>query len=92
MFIRSPLSTWISNPEWYYRSLTAHGTVMGYVFPTLVAMGFGYAITESALKQRTRRRALGLGRLLADRLRHRHGDGPGRRWRAPRCSTPSIRR
>ena len=43
--------TWISNPEWYYRSLTAHGTVMGYVFPTLVAMGFGYAITESALKQ-----------------------------------------
>lgn len=52
MFVRSPLYTWISNPEWYYRSLTAHGTVMGYVFPTLVAMGFGYAITESALKQR----------------------------------------
>ena len=52
MFVRSPLLAWISNPEWYYRSLTAHGTVMGYVFPTLVAMGFGYAITESALKQR----------------------------------------
>ena len=52
MFVRSPLFTWISNPEWYYRSLTAHGTVMGYVFPTLVAMGFGYAITELALKQR----------------------------------------
>jgi cytochrome c oxidase subunit I len=52
MFVRSPLFTWIRNPEWYYRSLTAHGTVMGYVFPTLVAMGFGYAITESALKQR----------------------------------------
>ena len=51
MFVRSPLYTWISNPEWYYRSLTAHGTVMGYVFPTLVAMGFGYAITKSALKQ-----------------------------------------
>lgn len=51
MFIRSPLHTWISNPEWYYRSLTAHGTVMGYVFPTLVAMGFGYAISESSLKQ-----------------------------------------
>jgi cytochrome c oxidase subunit I len=51
MFIRSPLHTWISNPEWYYRSLTAHGTVMGYVFPTLVAMGFGYAISEAALKQ-----------------------------------------
>lgn len=52
MFVRSPLFSWISDPEWYYRSLTAHGTVMGYVFPTLVAMGFGYAITESALEQR----------------------------------------
>jgi cytochrome c oxidase subunit 1 len=52
MFIRSPLHNWLSDPEWYYRSLTAHGTVMGYVFPTLVAMGFGYAISESALEQR----------------------------------------
>jgi cytochrome c oxidase subunit 1 len=52
MLVRSPLFNWISNPEWYYRSLTAHGTVMGYVLPTLVAMGFGYAITESALQQR----------------------------------------
>jgi len=51
MFIRSPLHTWISDPEWYYRSLTAHGTIMGYVFPTLVAMGFGYAISESSLGQ-----------------------------------------
>jgi cytochrome c oxidase subunit I len=52
MLVRSPLHTWLSNPEWYYRSLTAHGTVMGYVFPTLVAMGFGYAIAESSLQQR----------------------------------------
>jgi cytochrome c oxidase subunit I len=52
MFVRSPLHTWLSDPEWYYRSLTAHGTVMGYVFPTLVAMGFGYAISESSLQQR----------------------------------------
>jgi cytochrome c oxidase subunit I len=52
MFVRSPLYVWISDPEWYYRSVTAHGTVMGYVVPTLVAMGFGYAITESALEQR----------------------------------------
>ena len=51
MFIRSPLHTWISDPEWYYRSLTAHGTIMGYVFPTLVAMGFGYAISELSLAQ-----------------------------------------
>ncbi len=51
MFVRSPLSTWINNPEHYYRSVTAHGTVMAYVLPTLVAMGFGYAICELALKK-----------------------------------------
>jgi cytochrome c oxidase subunit 1 len=51
MFVRSPLSAWINNPEHYYRSVTAHGTVMAYVLPTLVAMGFGYAVTELALKR-----------------------------------------
>jgi cytochrome c oxidase subunit I len=51
MVVRSPLSAWINNPEHYYRSVTAHGTVMAYVLPTLVAMGFGYAITELALKK-----------------------------------------
>ena len=51
MFVRSPLSAWVNNPEHYYRSVTLHGTVMAYVMPTLVAMGFGYAITELALKR-----------------------------------------
>lgn len=51
MFVRSPLHPWISDPELYYRSVTAHGTIMGYVFPTLIAMGFGYAITELSLGQ-----------------------------------------
>ena len=51
MFVRSPLHAWISDPELYYRSVTAHGTAMAYVFPTLIAMGFGYAITEAALEQ-----------------------------------------
>lgn len=51
MFLRSPLSEWINNPEHYYRSVTAHGTVMAYVLPTLVAMGFGYALTELTLKR-----------------------------------------
>ncbi len=51
MFVRSPLHTWLSDPEWYYRSVTAHGTIMAYVVPTLVAMGFGYAISESSLAQ-----------------------------------------
>ena len=51
MYVRSPLSAWINNPEHYYRSVTAHGTVMAYVMPTLIAMGFGYAICELALKR-----------------------------------------
>ena len=51
MYVRSPLSTWVNNPEQYYRSVTEHGTVMAYVLPTLVAMGFGYAICELALKR-----------------------------------------
>jgi cytochrome c oxidase subunit I len=51
MFVRSPLSAWIGNPGWYYRSVTAHGTTMAYVFPTLVAMGFGYFVTEQALQR-----------------------------------------
>ena len=51
MFVRSPLAQWVNNPEHYYRSVTAHGTVMAYVLPTLVAMGFGYALSELALKR-----------------------------------------
>src|SRR6188768_2361456 len=51
MVVRSPLHGWLDNPEHYYRSVTAHGTVMAYVLPTLVAMGFGYAISELALKR-----------------------------------------
>ena len=51
MFVRSPLHAWVNNPEHYYRSVTMHGTAMAYVLPTLIAMGFGYAITELALKR-----------------------------------------
>lgn len=51
MVVRSPLLPWIRNPELYYRSVTGHGVVMAYVMPTLVAMGFGYAVVELALKR-----------------------------------------
>jgi cytochrome c oxidase subunit 1 len=51
MIIRSPLHAWVNVPEYYYRSVTGHGTVMAYVFPMLVAMGSGYAISELSLKQ-----------------------------------------
>jgi cytochrome c oxidase subunit 1 len=48
MLMRSPLPAPIDDPNMYYASVTAHGTIMAYVFPTLFAMGFGYAIANSA--------------------------------------------
>jgi len=51
MLVRSPLHAWVNIPEHYYRSVTGHGTALAYVFPTLIAMGFGYAIVELALRQ-----------------------------------------
>ena len=71
MVMRSPLVAWISNPDIYYRSVTAHGSAMAYVFPTLVAMGFGYAIVETSLKQSLIGRAwawLGLALVLVGTL------------------------
>ncbi len=59
MYVRSPFAAWLGDPELYYRSVTAHGTAMAYVFPTLVAMGFGYAITEVTLERKL------IGRLWA---------------------------
>ena len=48
MLVRSPLHQWV-DPEQYYRAVTAHGTVLAYVFPTLFAMGFGYAVCAVSL-------------------------------------------
>lgn len=51
MIVRSPLHAWLDHPELYYRSVTAHGSAMGYVFPTLIAMGFGYVICVTTLQR-----------------------------------------
>ena len=51
MVVRSPLYPGLADPELYYRSVTAHGTTMAYVFPTLIAMAFGYAICEASLRR-----------------------------------------
>ena len=51
MIVRSPLHSWPDHPELYYRSVTAHGSAMAYVFPILVAMGFGFAISVVALQR-----------------------------------------
>jgi cytochrome c oxidase subunit 1 len=48
MLVRSPLHQWIP-AELYYRAVTAHGTTFAYVFPTLIAMGFGYAVCSVSL-------------------------------------------
>ena len=42
MWVRSPWGH-TSTPDVYYSSVTAHGSFFGYVFPTLMEMGFGYA-------------------------------------------------
>jgi hypothetical protein len=73
MFVRSPLHAWVNNPEHYYRSVTMHGTAMAYVLPTLIAMGFGYAITELALKRPLIGVRWAWGRLLAGYRRHVDG-------------------
>ena len=49
LLMRSPLPVPVDDPNAYYASLTAHGSIMAYVFPTLFIMGFGYAIAVSAL-------------------------------------------
>lgn len=54
MMMRSPIPAPFDNSNAYYASVTAHGTIMAYVFPTLFAMGFGYAITHDASKERMR--------------------------------------
>jgi len=82
MFVRSPLNAWHFNPEFYYRSVTAHGSIMGYVLPTLVAMGFGYAISEAALEKTLIGRRWGRMGLLCH-LPNRHSDGCGRHSRWP---------
>ena len=49
MLMRSPLPVPLDNPNAYYASVTAHGSIMAYVFPTFFAMGFGYAIASAAM-------------------------------------------
>jgi cytochrome c oxidase subunit I len=49
MLMRSPLPAPLDDPNRSYASVTAHGSIMASVFPTLVAMGFGDAITVPTL-------------------------------------------
>ena len=65
---------------------------MAYVLPTLVAMGFGYAITELALKQPligVRWAWAGFWLVVAGTVTALPSPW---RWARPRCSTPSTRR
>ena len=57
MYIRSPLSPWINNPEHYYSSVTSHWTVMSYLLPTLGAMGIGYAVAQAVSAATNHKRA-----------------------------------
>ena len=49
MTVRSGLEPPFTSPEAYFASVTAHGTIMGYVMPTLFIMGFGYFVSVTSL-------------------------------------------
>lgn len=49
MLVRSELTAPAERPETYFISVTAHGTLMAYVLPTLFIMGFGYFVAVGAL-------------------------------------------
>ncbi len=51
MGARSPLPAPFLTAEAYFTSVTAHGTTMAYVMPTLFIMGFGYYVAETALER-----------------------------------------
>ena len=46
---RSGLFPKIENIELYYRSVSSHGVIMGFVLTTFFIMGFGYWITHTTL-------------------------------------------
>lgn len=47
---RSGLFPVIENIELYYRSVSSHGVIMGFVLTTFFIMGFGYWISHTSLK------------------------------------------
>ncbi|HGG59952.1 MAG TPA: cytochrome C oxidase subunit I, partial [Gammaproteobacteria bacterium] len=47
---RSGLFPALQVPEWYFRSVSSHGVIMGFVLTTFFIMGFGYWIARSSLK------------------------------------------
>jgi cytochrome c oxidase subunit I len=51
MLVRSELTAPAERPETYFISVTAHGTLMAYVLPTLFIMGFGYFVAATALNR-----------------------------------------
>lgn len=51
MLVRSPIEMPLDGAENYFGSVTAHGTLMAYVLPTLFIMGFGYYVAITALER-----------------------------------------
>ncbi|WP_024276107.1 cbb3-type cytochrome c oxidase subunit I [Hyphomicrobium sp. 802] len=49
MTVRSGINPPLTSPTTYFASVTAHGTIMAYVMPTLFAMGFGYFVAVTSL-------------------------------------------
>lgn len=51
MLVRSPINVPLDGAENYFGSVTAHGTLMAYVLPTLFIMGFGYFVAVTVLNR-----------------------------------------
>lgn len=52
LLVRAEIWPALSSGELYYASVTAHGTIMGYVLTTFFIAGFGYYVASTSLKQR----------------------------------------
>ncbi len=51
MAVRAGVNPPFAAPETYFASVTAHGTIMGYVMPTFFIMAFGYFVAVTSLNR-----------------------------------------
>ena len=51
MAVRAGINPPFAAPETYFASVTAHGTIMGYMMPTFFIMAFGYFVAVTSLNR-----------------------------------------
>ena len=78
MFVRSPLSAWVGDPEHYYRSVTAPRHGDGLRLSDAGGDGLRLCDHRARVEAPAARPALGMDRLLARHRRHGDGGNAGR--------------